>query len=75
MWHVCERVKVHAGFWWGLLRGSDHLKDPGVGGRILLKWKFKKLDTGVDSTDMAQDRNRCTGVYKYSGSIKCGKFN
>jgi hypothetical protein len=70
MWHVCERGKVHAGFWWGILRGSDHLEDLCVDGKILLKWKFKKLDMVVYSTALAQDMNRCTRVYEYSGSIK-----
>ena len=72
---MCETGKVQAGFWWGILRGSDHLEDLGVDGTILLQRKFKKLDKGVDSTDLAQDRNRCTSVYEYSVSIKCGKCN
>jgi hypothetical protein len=28
--------------WWGNLRDRDHWGDPGVDGRIILRWIFKK---------------------------------
>jgi hypothetical protein len=31
-------------FCWGHLREGDHMGDPGVNGRIILKWIFKKWD-------------------------------
>jgi hypothetical protein len=33
--------EVYTGFWWVDLREGDHLGDPGVDGRIILKWIFK----------------------------------
>jgi len=35
------------GFWCGNLRGRDHLGDPGVDKRIILRWIFRKWDVWV----------------------------
>jgi hypothetical protein len=37
------RVEVLTGFWWVNLRESDHLKDPGLDGRIILRWIFRNV--------------------------------
>jgi hypothetical protein len=38
------------------------LGDPGVDGRIILKWMFKKWDGNMDWIELAQDRDRWWGL-------------
>jgi hypothetical protein len=43
------RGEAYTGFWWGDLRERDRWGDPGVDGRIMLGWIFKKWDVGVST--------------------------
>jgi hypothetical protein len=45
------------GFWWENRMERDHLGDPGVDGRVILRWIFKKWDVGV-WIELTQDRDR-----------------
>jgi hypothetical protein len=45
-------------FWWGVPREGDHLGDPGVDGRIILRWIFGKWDGGMNWIELAEDRDR-----------------
>jgi len=37
-----SNVNEFTGFWWVNLRERDHLRDPDVDGRIILRWIFRK---------------------------------
>ena len=47
--HVAGRGRgeVYIEFWRGNLRERDHLEDPGLGGRIILRWIFRKWVGGL----------------------------
>jgi hypothetical protein len=36
-----ERIRAY-GFLWGDLREGDYLEDPGVDGRVIVKWILKE---------------------------------
>jgi hypothetical protein len=38
--------EAYTGFWWGNMRERDHLEYPGIEGRIILRWIFRKWDVG-----------------------------
>jgi hypothetical protein len=51
--------EAYTGFYLGNLRERDHLGDPGVDGRIILRWFFKKdVRVWTDWIELAQDRDR-----------------
>ena len=75
---VWGRGEVHIGFCWGNLRERDHLGNPGVGGRIILRWILRKWDVGVgldqagSGKGQVADASGCSN--EPSSSIKCGEF-
>jgi hypothetical protein len=44
---VRGRGEAYTGFWLGYLKETDHLGDPGLDGRIILRWIFRKWDVGI----------------------------
>ena len=38
--------KAYTRFWWRNLKERDHVGDPGVDGRIILRWIFRTWDVG-----------------------------
>ena len=47
MYQIWGRGEVHTGFWWGNLSERDHLGDPSIDGRIILRCIFSKWDVGA----------------------------
>jgi len=47
MERVWRRGEAYRGFWWRNLRERGSLGDPGVDGRIILRWIFRKWDIVV----------------------------
>jgi len=45
--YIWGRGEAFTGFWRGNLSKRDHLGDPGVDRRIILRWIFRKWDVGV----------------------------
>jgi hypothetical protein len=64
-------IEAYTGFWWGNLRERDRLEDPGLDGRIILRWGH-----GLDRAGSGQ--GQLAGTYdcgnEPSFSIKCGEF-
>jgi hypothetical protein len=62
----------------GNLSGRDHLEDPGVDGRIILRRIFKKRDVGhgldLSGSGEGQVADTCKSDSELPGSIKCGEF-
>jgi len=71
---------VYTGYWWGNLRGKNHVEDPGLGGRIILKLIFRKWDGGTWTGWIWLRLGTGGGLLfkrgnEHSDSIKCGEFN
>jgi len=58
------RGELYAGFWWENMRERGHLEDPGVDGKIILRWICRKWDGDMDWFKLAQDRDRWRALVK-----------
>jgi len=62
----------------GNLRERDHLEDPGIDGRIVLRWIFRKWDVGVWTGSswlrIGEVAVTCECGNEPSGCVKCEEF-
>jgi len=67
---------MFTGFWWRDLRERNHLEDPGLEGKIILSWIFRKLGHGLDRFGSIEGEvaGTCECGNEPSVSIKCGEF-
>jgi len=69
---------VYTGFWWGNLRERDHLEDPGIDGRIILRKIFRKwvVGHGLDRSGSGHELivSTCECGNEPTGSINFGEF-
>jgi hypothetical protein len=60
----------------GKPEGRNHLENPGVDWRIILRWILRKWEYGLDQAGSGE--GQVTGTFECgnepSGSIKCGEF-
>jgi len=75
-WRSCGG-EGYTGFWWGNLKDRHHLEDPGVDGRIILRWVFRVGCGGMDWMIWLMIWNvegTCECGNEPSGSIKRREF-
>ena len=69
---------MHTGHVWGNLMERDHLDDPDIDGRIILRWILKKWDlgawTGLIWLKIGTGGGTCKCGDEPLGSIKYGAF-
>ena len=74
MGRVCSRYGERR----GVYRERDHLAEPGVDGRIILRWIIRKWDMGVWMGlrwfRIVTGGGSCVCSNELLGSIKCGNF-
>ena len=79
MWNEWEGVGASTDFRWGNRRERDNLGQPGVDGRIILRWIFRKRDVGYGLDRSGLEEGQVVGTSECcndpSDSIKCGEFD
>ena len=54
--------EVYMEFWWGNMMERENLQDPGVDGRIILRWIFRKWGVGHGLDRVGSEQGQVAGT-------------
>jgi hypothetical protein len=71
MWHVWVKGDVFTGLLWDNVTKRDHMDDPGVDGRIILRWIFRRWDVCAWTGSIWLGYGQAAGICNRGNKLSC----